>query len=401
MSKSQLGRQANLNSPTSPQLPNVPKSKGESPRMNNNRIVVSARDQKDVQIGEPKGNIGIGDPTVKNTGCEYVLSSPDLTNRFIYYLIIYPSKTDTPVRNTQSRERQAKSSTGNSTDNEASQSLNISLNEETAAKQKSERRREKGKDNAAKIAGDKVEIVVVMDDAVQKFPATVIKVNPDDTYDVRYETGHIGHNIEPHTVKFAKNSFESAGIVGEIIEVAVFLNGNVERFPGNINSVNSDGTYDVRYFNGQLGRGIQHNSIIFIERSPRKYSKAQRAKLTEIPGQVGEIIEVVVDFDGIIERFPANIDAVNDDGSYNVRYSNGKLGRGVHHSSIKFLERGGLTGSDSSPANIGQNQRKVLPKDSIVVARTGSADVARAQPTPNSREFLPGERVFSRPDEHR
>ena len=59
-----------------------------------------------------------------------------------------------------------------------------------------------------------------------------------------------------------------------------------------------------------------------------------------IQGRVGEIIEVEVSLNGVVERFPADIDTINPDGTYNVRYANGKLGRNIKHNSIIFVERG-------------------------------------------------------------
>ena len=124
--------------------------------------------------------------------------------------------------------------------------------------------------------GDTVDITVVIGNTMEKFPATIEGINGDGTYTVRYMNGQLGYNIGANNVKFV-SSDDRVGRKGERVECVVSINDDIHRFPAIILSVNSDGTYELEYGNGSIGHSINHSDVSFPDRKTNVMMKDDRS----------------------------------------------------------------------------------------------------------------------------
>ena len=120
-----------------------------------------------------------------------------------------------------------------------------------------------------KSIGEKINITVLYGETIEKFPATIESINEDGTYNIIYADGQLGRDIENSTIKIIKDD-DSTGKVGEYVEVVVLINDIIERFPGRIIAVNTNRLYDVKYLNGNIGYSIGHESVLFPKRESKK-----------------------------------------------------------------------------------------------------------------------------------
>jgi hypothetical protein len=116
-----------------------------------------------------------------------------------------------------------------------------------------------------KHVGDIIEVTIVIDLCLEKFPAVIEKVNRDGTYNVRYEDGTVDFYIDESCGKVV-NEDASPGRVGEIVEVVQVLGMKFQRFSAKILSVNDDGSYCVEYSDGSITSSVPQRAVYFSER---------------------------------------------------------------------------------------------------------------------------------------
>ena len=130
----------------------------------------------------------------------------------------------------------------------------------------------------------------------------------------------------------AANAGASAGASLAVgTRVKAMAKGFKEHYPGEIEAMAADGTYSVKYDDGDHKTGIPMSSIIVLGQQPSAGALA-----------VGTRVEAMAK--GFKAHYPGEIEAVAADGTYSVKYDDGDHKTGIPASMIR------LEGSGSAPA---------------------------------------------------
>lgn len=194
--------------------------------------------------------------------------------------------------------------------------------------------------------GDKVE--VRYQGLSDWIPGVVSAANPDGTYSVEFENIIAEAAVRPeHIRRLPAEDKEEGGnyhhqrapsaagngqyVVGQPVEAR--FRGGKKWFAGKITAVNTDGSYDVRYLDGDSERGLDASML----RVPASEDGPLTNTVTLTRGmstyELGDAIEVRFPF--AIEYLPGRVIAVNRDGTYDVRFEDGNKDSHVHPKYIK------------------------------------------------------------------
>jgi hypothetical protein len=116
--------------------------------------------------------------------------------------------------------------------------------------------------------------------------------------------------------------------------VEAMAKGFKEHYPGEIEAMAADGTYSVKYDDGDHKTGIPMSSIIVVGQQPSVVALA-----------VGTRVEAMAK--GFKAHYPGEIEAVAADGTYSVKYDDGDHKTGIPASMIRL---DGGEGGGSAPA---------------------------------------------------
>ncbi|KAJ8558880.1 hypothetical protein ON010_g8569 [Phytophthora cinnamomi] len=171
------------------------------------------------------------------------------------------------------------------------------------------------------------------------FPGKIIRVNRDGTYDVEYEDGDIEKKMAAADVEAAsklvktplgaspprKKTSSSSFELGDKVKArykkgAKFFNGEIAR-------VRSDGTYDIRYDDGDSETRVEKDMIeLSSEKQARKQDSDDEAPpSTKKRGSTGFRVDqsVKARYKGSKKLFPGKIKSVHSDGTYDILYEDG------------------------------------------------------------------------------
>ena len=95
-------------------------------------------------------------------------------------------------------------------------------------------------------------------------------------------------------------------------------------YKGEITRVNSDGTYDIRFDDGERKRGVRDDQIKGSNDDPSSSRQSRRE---------GDRVEAKVA--GWTRYYKGEITRVNSDGTYDIRFDDGERKRGVRDDQIK------------------------------------------------------------------
>ena len=152
----------------------------------------------------------------------------------------------------------------------------------------------------------------------------------DGTYSVKYDDGDHKTGI-PMSSIIVVGQQPSAGALAVGTRVEAMAKGFKEHYPGEIEAMAADGTYSVKYDDGDHKTGIPMSSIIVVGQQPSAGALA-----------VGTRVEAMAK--GFKAHYPGEIEAVAADGTYSVKYDDGDHKTGIPASMIR------LEGSGSAPA---------------------------------------------------
>ena len=227
------------------------------------------------------------------------------------------------------------------------------------------------------------------------FKATVERDNRNGTYHLLYEDGdeeiavrtdlmrrvrdHVGlENGGPASPN--RRSSNEAGFdsvlknyrVGDDIE-ARYKRGR-KWFPGTIKAANRNGTYDIRYKDGDAEQGVEAALIRQVGRG-REYAdeSAERAEEGE---EFAEGDRVEARFGGRSRWFKATVERQNRDGTYFLTYADGDEERAVKKSHIRRLGGGGKDGHRPESSNIRRRADSIgRPSEVDDTAKRGTLSV--------------------------
>ena len=152
--------------------------------------------------------------------------------------------------------------------------------------------------------------------------------------------------------------------VGDDIE-ARYRRGR-QWFPGTIKAVNRDGTYDIRYKDGDAENGVEP---ALIRPSGGGGSRAESFAEGAEEEEFAEGDRVEARFGGRSRWFKATVERKNRGGTYYLVYADGDEERAVEKSHIRRLG-----GGKEGHSRAGSSTRRV---DSSAVGRTSEEDTAR------------------------
>ena len=151
------------------------------------------------------------------------------------------------------------------------------------------------------------------------YPGVVESVNDDGTYNIRYDDGDSEANVAATLIR-PRPEPSAASATQSIIfavdqKVEGNFGGNGAFYPGVVESVNDDGTYNIRYDDGDSEANVAATLI-----RPRPEPSAASATQSIIFA-VDQKVEG--NFGGNGAFYPGVVESVNDDGTYNIRYDDG------------------------------------------------------------------------------
>ncbi|KAG5176716.1 hypothetical protein JKP88DRAFT_170998, partial [Tribonema minus] len=228
------------------------------------------------------------------------------------------------------------------------------------------------------------------------FKGTVKAVHRDGTYDIRYADGDSEQNVPPKNVRSLAGSKSPTASprkaaaaaesdaednrkfeVGD--EVEANFKGKGRWFKGTVRAVHRDGTYDVRYADGDTEDGVTASNLralklkLLASRSSVVESEVEEVKPTF---RVGD--EVEANFKGKGHWFKGTVKAVHRDGTYDIRYADGDTEQGVTARNLRALDK-----TPTSPRSNGGRGGATSASDTDAPAlRVGDRAEARAPGSP-------------------
>ncbi|KAG7388440.1 hypothetical protein PHYPSEUDO_012501 [Phytophthora pseudosyringae] len=174
------------------------------------------------------------------------------------------------------------------------------------------------------------------------FPGKIARVRSDGTYDIEYEDGDSETRVDASLIAGVEsepaNSSENSSRPrkAERFEVGDAVKARYKKgtklFAGKITRVRSDGTYDVRYEDGDTDMYVESSCIVGEE----KFSSQGKADDKKAEGfAVGD--KVNARYKGGLKRFPGKIVKARTDGTFDIEYDDGDVELRVKMSSIELI----------------------------------------------------------------
>ncbi|GMI22795.1 hypothetical protein TeGR_g14200, partial [Tetraparma gracilis] len=185
------------------------------------------------------------------------------------------------------------------------------------------------------------------------YPGKISRVRSNGTYDVAYDDGEKEVGIEKEMIKLVGGSSPKKSPRGSKPKVGqkctAQFKGKGRFYPGKVAKVNSDGTINVEFDDGDKDRFVEPASFKLEggggddsddDRGGRNRSKSPRGNKPKV-GQ-----RCTAQFKGKGRFYPGKVAKVNSDGTVNVDFDDGDKDKFVEPASFK-LEGGGGSDSDS------------------------------------------------------
>ena len=172
-----------------------------------------------------------------------------------------------------------------------------------------------GTDSTDFSEGDKVE-ALYKGKGTKWFSGKISRVNRDGTHDIRYddgdsESGALKANVRRHPDASRPSSGHREVddfVEGDKVE-ALYKGKGTKWFSGKISRVNRDGTYDIRYDDGDSEAGALKSNL-------RRHPDSSAAKVS-----LREGMSVEARFRGKERYYPGVIRRENRDGTFDVDYN--------------------------------------------------------------------------------
>jgi DUF971 family protein len=171
------------------------------------------------------------------------------------------------------------------------------------------------------------------------YPAKVAAVNSDGTYDIDYDDGEKESNLRAERLRAVEESaVQHSFQLGD--KVSVMYANSTRAFPAQITKAHADGTFDVRYDDGETERGVAARKISPRVPTPLKApapaSVADTAAASP-PVSLQEGDKVEGNYRGKGKWYPARISRVNLDGTYNLDYDDGEKETRVSYEHVRAV----------------------------------------------------------------
>ncbi|KAG7397797.1 hypothetical protein PHYBOEH_000178 [Phytophthora boehmeriae] len=173
------------------------------------------------------------------------------------------------------------------------------------------------------------------------FPGKVTRVRSDGTYDIEYDDGDVEMRVDAEMIEFSesmkredddndRSTSKKVLKVGD--KVRARYNKGSKMLRGVITATHRDGTYDVRYDDGDKEKYVEAKNIELAEEQDEHLpSKKSPEKI-----KVGDLVEA--NYKNGVKMFAGKISRMHSDGTYDIAFNDGDVDRRVPRSRIKLQD---------------------------------------------------------------
>eukprot|EP01042_Synura_sphagnicola_P000182 gene182-183_t len=186
--------------------------------------------------------------------------------------------------------------------------------------------------------------------------AVVTRKRLDISYTITYADGSVEEGVTIGRIRFKKNP-ENLGDIGLGVNTRVesrYRDGK-KYFPGIIKKVNDNGTYDVKYDDGDVEVGVTKDKIRKLDEKNLKTSESVNTGGEDIELQVQD--EVEVRYRGKEKYYPGVVSRKRLDGTYDIDYRDGEKESHVPIEYIRLLSKRSKRDKDRSPGRRSSSPR--------------------------------------------
>ena len=189
------------------------------------------------------------------------------------------------------------------------------------------------------------------------YPGKISMVHSNGTFDILYNDGDKERGVKPENLRSkdsqrsksdssSSSSSDSEGDFEEGDEVEGNYASKGRWYKGKIKRVNSNGTYDLLYDDGDTERGVKANNVRLVggaqKKKKRKKKKKRRgsdsdSSSSDSGGDFEEGDEVEGNYASKGKWYKGKIKRVNGNGTYDLLYDDGDTERGVKANNVRLV----------------------------------------------------------------
>lgn len=179
------------------------------------------------------------------------------------------------------------------------------------------------------------------------YPGRISGINPDGTFNIDYDDGEIERHIGEHYIRvkdtysysspsrgYDDDDKSNKDFLEEGMKIEARYRGRSKWYPGKINRINRDGSFDIIYDDGERELGVDSNMIRKLEES-QAVSRRQRNDRNR---RLEEGMKVEGNYRGRGRWYPAKISRERANGTFDIDYDDGEKELGVESSLIRERE---------------------------------------------------------------
>ena len=226
-------------------------------------------------------------------------------------------------------------------------------------------------------------------------PGVIVKVNSGGTFRIRYDDGKEEKFVRRNLIRVKKkkkkknksgSDSDSGSSDGGKLErgtkVEANYGGKGKWYKGKIDRVNRNGTFDIKYDDGDSERGVRKNMVRSLEGGKKKKKKKKSGSDSDSSSSSSDDddeklergTEVEANYGGKGKWYKGKIDRVNSNGTFDIKYDDGDSERRVDKSRVRALKKSKKKkkkkkGSDSDSGS--DDDSKKLERGQKVEARYG------------------------------
>ena len=182
------------------------------------------------------------------------------------------------------------------------------------------------------------------------YKGKITRVRQDGTFDIKYDDGDVEFGKRESEIRSLEDDRRDRdrdsprrGKLEEGMKVEADYKGKGKYYKGKITRVRQDGTFDIKYDDGDVEFGKRESEIRSLEddRRDRDRDSPRRGKLEEG-------MKVEADYKGKGKYYKGKISRDNRDGTFDIKYDDGDEEFGKRESQIRSLEGSSRSGSGGS-----------------------------------------------------
>ena len=227
-----------------------------------------------------------------------------------------------------------------------------------------DRDRDRGRDSRTSSSvreGDKVEAKCT--GWTKYYTGEITRVNSDDTYDIKFEDGERKRGVRKDQVRSLGGSDDkdrdrdSQSSIRKGDKVEAKCSGWTKYYKGEITAVNRDGTFDIRFEDGEQKRDVEKHLVRCLDKD-RNIGVASSSTSSTI--RQGDQVEAKCI--GWTKHYKGQVTAVNMGGTFDIKFEDGERKFGVEKHLVRSLETGKDRDSDRSSSSSVREGDKVEAK---------------------------------------